>query len=75
MLCEQSLNTTTIGKLAEAHCGVCLPLQVCQSANGYYIGTYDEEGPCSRESVEYFSTREKAQQALDSGDWTQREYL
>lgn len=41
---------------------------------GFYIGTLDEEGPASRESVEYYPSRELAQQALDKGTWTQREY-
>ena len=31
-----------------------LPLQVCESRAGFYIGTLNQDGtPCSRESVEY----------------------
>ncbi|HEJ4318575.1 TPA: hypothetical protein SL519_006436, partial [Pseudomonas aeruginosa] len=51
-----------------------LPLQVLMSNAGFYIGTLDEEGPASRESVEYYQSRELAQQALDNGTWSQREY-
>jgi hypothetical protein len=50
-----------------------LDLQVCQSAAGYYIGTWcPEEGPVSRESQEYYATRAEAQAALDQGTWLQR---
>ena len=62
----------SIGYLALAYAGRRLPLRVCKSAVDYYIGTLCEEGPCSRESVEYFPTREAAQRALASGQWTQR---
>lgn len=62
------------GKLALAHLRLKLPLQVLMSNAGFYIGTLDEEGPASRESVEYYQSRELAQQALDNGTWSQREY-
>ncbi|HEJ9838671.1 hypothetical protein [Pseudomonas aeruginosa] len=62
------------GKRALAHLRLELPLQVLMSNAGFYIGTLDEEGPASRESVEYYPSRELAQQALDHGTWTQREY-
>ncbi|MBF1865081.1 hypothetical protein ISX52_06810 [Pseudomonas aeruginosa] len=62
------------GKRALAHLRLELPLQVLMSNAGFYIGTLDEEGPASRESVEYYPSRELAQQALDKGTWTQREY-
>ncbi|HHQ4020317.1 TPA: hypothetical protein ACSPY6_001691 [Pseudomonas aeruginosa] len=58
------------GKRALAHLRLELPLQVLMSNAGFYIGTLDEEGPVSRESVEYYSSRELAQQALDNGTWT-----
>ncbi|OTH01210.1 hypothetical protein, partial [Pseudomonas aeruginosa] len=61
-------------KLALAHLRLELPLQVLMSNAGFYIGTLDEEGPASRESVEYYPSRELAQQALDHGTWTQLEY-
>lgn len=60
------------GQLA-AQFGFRLSLQVLQSANGYYLGTEDNGGPVSRESVEYFPSAEAAGQALSSGQWTQRE--
>jgi hypothetical protein len=63
-----------VGFLAKQYCGKTLPLQVMQSQAGFYIGTANEDGlPCSRESNGYFSTREKAQKALDSGEWSQKE--
>lgn len=32
-------------------------------------------GPVSRESVEYFTTAELAERALEQGSWSQRERL
>lgn len=55
-----------------------LPLQVCESEVGYFIGTNcPHDGPISRESQEFFPTRETAQTALETGSWTQLtvEYL
>ncbi|MBK7656701.1 MAG: hypothetical protein IPJ18_18365 [Betaproteobacteria bacterium] len=61
------------GMLALDYCNKKLPLQVLQSAAGFYIGTQDpESGPCSRESNEYFRTREKAQTAFENNQWTER---
>lgn len=61
------------GLLASVHVGKRLPLQVQRSAAGHYIGTFDD-GPVSRESVEYFPTREAARHALETGAWTQRQH-
>lgn len=48
------------------------PLCVLQSAAGYYLGTAGEDGPMSRESLEYWPTRPQAQDALDGkAEWTQ----
>ena len=58
--------------LALTWTGKRLPLQVLRSAAGQYIGTQDDEGPVSRESVEYFPTHLAAQRALDTHAWTQR---
>jgi hypothetical protein len=74
------MNSTTtkqwtmprMGKLAREYCNVKLPIQVLQSAAGYYIGTFDDEGPCSRESEEYFATSKEAYTALETNNWTQR---
>ncbi len=50
-----------------------LPLQVCQSAAGFYLGTKEKDQPFSRESVESWLTREEANEALLSArKWTQR---
>lgn len=55
-------------------------LGVYESGAGFYIGTmyYDpEEGfpqPGSRESMEYYGTREEAEQAFEKGTWTQRSH-
>ncbi|GCH11738.1 MULTISPECIES: hypothetical protein [Enterobacteriaceae] len=51
------------GMLA-AQAGYTLPLQVLSSVRGYYIGTQCDEGPVSRESVEYYRDHEQAAQAL-----------
>jgi len=63
------------GLLAKEYCNIRLRLQVLESANGFYIGTFDiNEGPISRESNEYFSSLEQADSALKTGAWTQKEY-
>ena len=64
-----------VGKLAEEYAGRRLPLQVLKSAAGFYIGTFDvDDGPISRESIEYFATYELATQALILNTWTQKEH-
>lgn len=60
------------GELAYEMLGVRLPLRVLRSAAGYYIGTFDEQGPVSRESLEYYPTLEAAQAALDDNTFTQK---
>lgn len=65
------LLMTIYGALAMAN-GVKLPVQVLRSAAGFYLGTVDDEGPYSRESVEYWPNHEGAEQALASGNWQQR---
>lgn len=61
-----------IGYLALACTGKRLPLEVRHSAAGHYIGTADEGGPVSRESVEYFRSQHAAESALATGRWQQR---
>lgn len=61
------------GHLAKRYSGLDLPVQVLRSGAGYYLGTIDEDGPCSRESQEYFPNKESAEAALQTGRWTQRE--
>lgn len=60
------------GQLCYRWSRVELPLSVCQSAAGFYIGCERDNQPYSRESVEYYRTPELAQEALDTGAWTQR---
>lgn len=62
----------SIGYLALTYVGKRLPLQVRQSGAGHFIGTADENGPVSRESVEYFRSYQAADQALTTGRWQQR---
>ena len=64
-----------IGHLAKTFADRELPLEVLRSAAGYYLGTWDEEGPFTRESQEYFSNERAAWDALARGDWTQRKSL
>lgn len=60
-----------LGFLAQ-RAGQNLPLEICYSAAGFYLGTYNDQGPYTRESQEYWPKREQAQRALDTGRWTQR---
>jgi hypothetical protein len=63
-----------LGALAQ-RCRRELDLDVYYSGAGFYLGTYTEDGPYTRESQEYWRTREQAQRALESGQWTQRNHL
>src|SRR3546814_7158271 len=75
---EMKMATTDIrvphGKLALEFGGNRLPLAVLKSHRGYYLGTYDDCGPVSRESAEYWPTEDRAEDALASGEWTQRDH-
>lgn len=64
---------TPVGKLA-LESGVRLELKVLHSNAGYYLGTFSEDGPYSRESVEYFRSQGQAEAAMTSGEWTQRDH-
>jgi hypothetical protein len=70
--CATQAGAESIGYLALTYVGKRLPLQVRHSAAGYFIGTTDENGPVSRESVEYFRSYQAADQALATGCWQQR---
>jgi len=52
--------------------GLRLPVQILQSNAGWYLGSANEAGPVSRESLEYWPRKEQAQNALNEGLWTQR---
>ena len=69
--CESMMQ---VGKLAKEWCGASLPLQIMESAAGFYIGTAREDGPCSRESSEYWPTHAQAERAFELGQWTQRDH-
>lgn len=63
------------GLLARDLTGRRLPLRVLPCARGYYLGTADEAGPVSRESVETWASPAAAAEAMASGPdaWTQRD--
>jgi hypothetical protein len=69
---NQVISSHGAGALALRYCNKTLPLQVLRSAAGFYIGTADDEGPCSRESVQYWRQEADARSALTNGHWTQR---
>lgn len=54
-------------------CGKAMPIRVCMSGAGYYIGQYcDQCGPYNRLSY-YYRTRKEAQQELDANTWKHRD--
>ncbi|MCW5631919.1 MAG: hypothetical protein KIT17_01150 [Rubrivivax sp.] len=64
-----------MAQLASHALGRQATLEVCRSAAGFYLGTYVDHEPYSRESVEYWNTRKEAQDALVNGQWTQRQHF
>ena len=60
-----------IGKIARRF-GEKLPLEILEIDEGFYIGTCKDGLPFSRETVEYYPTRARAEQALIRNTWTQR---
>jgi hypothetical protein len=62
-------------------CGQTLPLEIHQSAAGFYLGTYrfDVEMGCpmpyTRESNEYWRSHQLAENALSTGAWSQKRNL
>lgn len=65
-------QNSPFGILAAQSCGPLLPLEVLKSRAGFYIGTSTDEGPYSRESVEYWHEESEAWYALKNQTWTQR---
>jgi hypothetical protein len=52
---------TTAHQILAAEAGKVFPLEVCESAAGYYLVTLNDDGePFTRESVEYWRRREAA---------------
>lgn len=70
---DTSKTSTKTGQIAREWLNKHLPLQVMKSGAGYYIGTSDDGGPVSRESIEYWRKEAEAEEALRTGDWTQKE--
>lgn len=70
----QIQDRAPLGQLA-AQFGYRLPLRVLSSAAGYYIGTAQDDGPVTRESLEYFASCEAADEAFATGRWTQRDHV
>ena len=68
-----SLSTQPAGKLAYEIMGIRLPLEILHSGRGYYIGTANDAGPVSRESLEYWPHYESAHIAFKNNAWTQRD--
>jgi hypothetical protein len=65
-----------IGYLASEFGRYFIPIEVCKSAAGYYIGTLTDDGcPFTRESEEYWPTWTEANNAMKSGAFTQRKTL
>lgn len=61
-----------VGQIARLF-GEDLPVEIIEGDLGFYLGTREDGLPFSRESDEYFATREQARRALSTGRWTQRE--
>jgi hypothetical protein len=72
----KTTKTIPIGYLAQEFGGVSLPLEALPSAAGWYLGTRDSDGaPYSRESAEYWRSRDQAEAALNNpSSWTQRRH-
>ena len=60
------------GVLAKTISNLDLPLDIGRSGGGYYIGTFCNAQPYTRESNEYWPNRDDAARALQTGSWTQR---
>lgn len=63
---------TVCGVLAKTLSNLELPLDVCYCVQGFYIGTFCDAQPYTRESNEYWPHRHDAALALKTGAWTQR---
>ena len=71
---EFKINEATAREIDRLSALVKANLKVLQSAAGFYIGTVDEDGfPDSRESQEYWPTKEAAKKSLTDGSWTRCE--
>jgi len=60
----ETTGGAALGECSE--CGVSVPLEVCSSAAGYFLGYWCNAcGPCGRETG-YFGTEQEAKDALES---------
>ena len=71
MSASATRSRNAIGRIADAY-GAHLKVEVLESAEGFYLGTREDDLPFSRESVEYYPSRAMAERALMRGTWTQR---
>ena len=71
---DGKLTSVAYGRLAKEVLGLTLELTVLKSAAGWYIGTSDNGGPVSRESIEYYQSELEATQAFEQDLWTQKDY-
>jgi len=70
-----TINPPNVGLLASS-LGFALTLEPLEANGRWYLGTFcAEEGPISRESVEYFPSQEAAAQAMATGEWSQRDHF
>ena len=60
------------GLLAKRLSSLELPLDVCYCARGFYVGTFCDAQPYTRESEEYWQRRELVVDAMRNHTWTQR---
>ena len=69
------LDKNSVGFLA-SKAGYTLPNRVLRNGQGkYYIGTFcDVHCNISRESQEYWDKAYQAENALNTGKWTQRQH-
>ena len=55
-------------------CGLEMPVKVCSSGAGYYIGQFCNQcGPWNRLSLKYYKTWTEADTLLKSGEWQKRD--
>lgn len=69
------INKTHPYGLLATQAGFQLRITVLESRAGFYIGTSDDDGPCTRESMEYWPSRDLALAALEAEDWSQKPSL
>lgn len=56
-------------------CKKGLEVSVLKCFSGYYIGTFDEEGPYCRLSEGYYPSQERAEKALEDRSFAERDCI